>query len=202
MSDDEAVQFWDAQSETFDEAADHGLHDPVARDRWRALLAAAITQPAARVADLGCGTGTLSVLLAELGHRVHGIDFSQRMVARARAKAETMAVDVAVRPTFAVADAADPPLVAGAFDIVLSRHVLWAMADVGAALDRWLALLTPAGTLVLVEGQWWTGGGLAAEDAVRLVSQRRHEAVVLPLDDPVLWGGPVSDERYLLVSAR
>lgn len=33
---------------------------------------------------------------------------------------------------------------------------------------------------------------------------RRHhaQAAVTLLDDPLLWGGPISDERYLLVSAR
>jgi SAM-dependent methyltransferase len=200
MSDDEAVRYWDTEADTFDDAVDHGLRDPVARDRWRTLLGTAVAQPAARIADLGCGTGTLSVLLAELGHRVHGVDFSPRMIDRARAKA--MAADVAIRPTFVVADAADPPLVAGGFDVVLSRHVLWAMPDVGQTLDRWLALLAPGGALVLVEGRWWTGGGLAAEDAVRLVSERGREAVVSLLPDPALWGGPISDERYLLVSAR
>ncbi|HSS66905.1 MAG TPA: methyltransferase domain-containing protein [Nocardioidaceae bacterium] len=200
MSDDAGVRFWDGEADRFDDAVDHGLRDPVARDRWRALLRTAIARPASRIADLGCGTGTLSVLLAELGHRVHGVDFSPRMVELARAKA--VAADVAVRPTFVVGNAADPPLVAGGFDVVLSRHVLWAMPDVGQALDRWLALLARGGALVLVEGRWWTGGGLAAGDAVRFLSERGRAAVVSPLPDPALWGGPMSDERYLLISAR
>jgi hypothetical protein len=28
------------------------------------------------------------------------------------------------------------------------------------------------------------------------------QAAVALLDDPLLWGGPISDERHLLVSAR
>jgi len=34
------------------------------------------------------------------------------------------------------------------------------------------------------------------------VLRHRAEASVTVLDDPLLWGGPVSDERYLLMSPR
>ena len=45
----------------------------------------------------------------------------------------------------------------GAYDAVLARHVLWALPDPADALARWLGLLGPGGTLVLVEGHWSTG---------------------------------------------
>jgi hypothetical protein len=32
------------------------------------------------------------------------------------------------------------------------------------------------------------------------VRRERGDATVTALDDPGLWGGPVSDERYLLIS--
>ena len=32
------VATWDAEADTFDEPADHGLHDPAVRDAWRRLL--------------------------------------------------------------------------------------------------------------------------------------------------------------------
>ena len=38
------------------------------------------------VLDLGCGTGTLAVALAQRGHRVLGVDLSPEMIAVARAK--------------------------------------------------------------------------------------------------------------------
>jgi SAM-dependent methyltransferase len=85
---------------------------------------------------------------------------------------------------------------------VLVRHVLWAMPDPDAALARWVGLLVPGGRLVLVEGRWWTGGGLAAAEVEALVRRHRDEATVTPLDDPDLWGGPITDERYLVVSDR
>jgi hypothetical protein len=55
---------------------------------------------------------------------------------------------------------------------------------------------------VLVEGCWHTGAGLTAARAERAVRRHRTEAAVTSLDDPHLWGGPITDERYLLTSPR
>ena len=120
------------------------------------------------------------------------------MVRAARAKAR--AADVSAR--FVLSDAAAPTLPPASFDVVLARHVLWAMPDVSVALAGWLRLLLPGGTLVLVEGRWSTGAGLTTAEAGRAVLRYRSDAVITALDDPALWGGPVSDERYLLVSRR
>ncbi len=78
---------WDAEAEHFDDEPDHGLRDPAIREAWRVLLREHLPAPPARIADLGCGTGSLSVLLADEGYAVDGVDFSPEMVRRARAKA-------------------------------------------------------------------------------------------------------------------
>lgn len=198
MSDD-ARALWDAEAEFFDDGPDHGLRDPAVRRAWAALLLPLLPGRGLRVADLGCGTGTLSQLLAEEGdHVVSGIDLSPEMIRRA---AEKTALTVPT-PSFTVADAADPPLPTGSFDAVLCRHVLWAMPDPAAALRRWIGLLAPGGMLILVEGRWHTGAGLSAEDCVQLVSDQREEAELRTLDDEAYWGGPISDERYIVVSRR
>ena len=65
----------------------------------------------ARVADLGCGTGTLSVLLAEEGYRVDGLDLSPAMVALAE---ETTAAHPDLHVTYRRGAASDPDLVQAA----------------------------------------------------------------------------------------
>jgi ubiquinone/menaquinone biosynthesis C-methylase UbiE len=187
---------WEEQAETFDDAPDHGLRDPATRRAWAALLMPLMPPAPARIADLGCGTGSLAVLLAEAGHDVAGVDLAVGMVQRARTKASIANVSA----EFVVGDAGEPPWPTQSFDVVLARHVLWALDDPGRALDRWLELLRPEGRLVLVEGLWWTDAGLPARHVVRLLRDRGQEAEVTQLDDPALWGGPIDDERYLLVS--
>jgi SAM-dependent methyltransferase len=194
---DQSARFWDAEADAFDDEPDHGLTNPATRAAWRELLLP-IAGEGSRIADLGCGTGTLSLLLASAGHSVVGVDFSHRMVRRAGEKAAAAGADIRL----VVGDASDPPLASGAYDVVLSRHVLWAMPDPGAALDKWIGLLAPGGVLALVEGQWSTGAGIQRDECARLVLARREEAAVRPLDDPIYWGGPIDDDRYLMVSRR
>jgi len=169
---------------------------PRTRSAWSALLAEHLPPRPARIADMGCGTGTLCVLLAQAGYRVSGLDFSPDMVERARTKASAARVDVQL----AVGDATAPPWAPGMFDCVLSRHVLWALADPARVLERWLSLLRPKGRLLLIEGRWSTGTGIPSATTVALLKQHYRPATVIELIDPTLWGGPVTDERYLIVS--
>lgn len=208
---------WDAAADAFDEEADHGLRDPRVRDAWADRLAAWLPEDRLDVVDLGCGTGSLSLLLAERGHRVVGVDLAPRMVARARAKlAGTDAIVL-------VGDAARPPVGERRFDVVLARHLLWTIPDPEAALTRWAALLRPGGRLVLVEGRWSTpgesgegsrseagseagmpwDGGVRAGDlvaAVRLTVADLADVRVEVLADPALWGKEIDDERYAVVA--
>jgi SAM-dependent methyltransferase len=190
-------ELWDAEAATFDDEADHGLADPATREAWRALLLGVLPPAPARIADLGCGTGSLSVLLAREGYAVDGLDLSPEMVARARTKADAAGVSV----DLTVGDAQAPGLPPASYDVVLSRHVLWAMDDPALALDRWLALLASGGTLLLVEGSWSTGAGITAAQAAALVRETGRQADVRLLPEPVYWGKEITDERYLLVSA-
>lgn len=194
MTSRDAVDLWDSEAPTFDDAADHGLRDPAVRQAWRSLLSGLLPHPPARVADLGCGTGTLALLLAEEGHRVDGVDFSPEMVVRAVAK-------TAAEPDVAIlqGDAFSPPLPPATYDVVLTRHVLWALPDPVEALRRWVALLRPGGRLVLVEGSWTTGAGLRTTEVADAAREVGREPTVHVLDDPALWGGPITDERYAVV---
>ena len=165
-------QLWDDEATDFDDAPDHGLADPDTRAAWRKLLLDVLPAAPARVADLGCGTGTLTRLLTDEGYRVDGVDFSAEMIRRARAKVPDA--------RFVVGDAAIPALRPHSYDVVLSRHVLWAMPDPATAFARWVELLGASGTVVLVEGLWETGAGLSACECEQIVGSVRHEVQVSP----------------------
>jgi SAM-dependent methyltransferase len=189
---------WDAQAASFDDEPDHGLRDPEVRRAWAGRLASWLPTRASDVLDLGCGTGSLSLLAAEQGHRVTGVDASPAMVGRARAK---LAGRDAV---FLTGDAAAPPVGEQRFDVVLVRHVLWALPDPGRALRHWRGLLRPGGRLVLVEGVWGTAApvGIPADVLTGLLAPLvTGEVRVERLSgETALWGREVADERYAVVA--
>lgn len=194
----DAARFWNAAADSFDDEPDHGLTQPAVRQAWLTLLTQVLPAAPARLVDLGCGTGTLSVLLAQRGHVVHGVDLSPRMIERAEAKARA----VQARATFAVADVAYPPFGTETFDVALSRHVVWALPDAAAALQRWVDLIRPGGLLVLIEGHWDTGAGLGAAKLQALVAPLVRDTERCHLTDPALWGKEIGDERFMLVARR
>ena len=190
---------WDREAARFDEQPDHGLHDPAVRQAWTTLLGQCLPRGRLKVLDAGCGTGSLSAVLAGLGHQVTGIDFSPAMIALARAKAQAEGHTIA----FAVMDAARPRLGPGQFDAVLCRHLLWALPEPALVLRRWAALLRPAGRVVLIEGLWHTRAGLAAQTILAALPAEFAPGAVLDLShQPALWGGAVTDERYAIVAER
>jgi SAM-dependent methyltransferase len=188
---------WDRAAATFDEDADHGLRDPSVRAAWAGLLLPLLPGAPATVLDIGCGTGSLAVLLAEAGHSVEGLDASPAMLAAARAKAMPAGVPIGL----VEGDPTDPPFAPGCADAVLCRHVLWALEDPAAVVQRWTRLLRPGGRLLLIEGRWATGAGLLAAECRDLVLRHRRSATVRQLGpESPLWGRDVEDERYLVVS--
>ena len=194
---DESSRYWDEVAATFDDAPDHGLRDPLVRKAWTDLLARWVPSTRATILDAGCGTGSLSVLLAELGHGVTGIDASPAMIVRAKAKA----LDSGQRVTFMVMDAANPQFAHGQFDVILCRHLLWALPEPASVLRRWTELLAPGGRLVLIEGFWHTGAGLHAAQILAALPPTLTGVSVQDLSgQPELWGGEVRDERYLVVA--
>lgn len=188
---------WDAESVTFDDEPDHGLRDPAVREAWAARLRGWLPRGPADVLDLGCGTGTLSLLASEARHRVTGVDLSPRMVELARAKLAGR--DAA----FLVGDATAPPVGEQRFDVVLVRHVLWTLPDPGRVLRHWRGLLRPGGRLVLIEGVWGTVSpvGMSADRLAALLAHVAKDVRVEELsDDSLLWGREVADERYAVIA--
>jgi 2-polyprenyl-3-methyl-5-hydroxy-6-metoxy-1,4-benzoquinol methylase len=196
---DPSRQYWDNFASSFDDEPDHGLRDPVIRASWTDFLRETLPYTNATVLDIGCGTGSLSVLLAELGHLVTGIDFSPSMIALARAKASTLGLQV----EFHVMDAASPQLPPEHFDAIVCRHLLWTLPDPRVVLQRWADLLKQKGRLILIEGYWDTNAGLRAEEVIEMLPASFGNVSLQSLTGNAnLWGREVHDERYAILADK
>ena len=58
--------------------------------RWRRIAAEAVVRPGDRVLDACCGTGDLALAARKAGGEITGLDFSPRMLERARRKAPSI----------------------------------------------------------------------------------------------------------------
>lgn len=140
------------------------LYDPVTRllgiDRSRqALIAQAALRPHFCVLDVGCGTGTLAVLMKQLhpGVDVVGLDPDPKALRRAGRKAAR--AGVAVRLDRGFSDALPYP--AASFDRVFSSFMLHHLAfdEKVATLREIYRVLKPLGRFHLVDFAGPDGNG-------------------------------------------
>ena len=114
-----------------------------------------------RVLDLGCGPGVSSFVLAQQlpDATVDGIDLAPKMIARAKVH-HARTFPHLDRVKFHVADATALPWPDQTFDLVVGHSFLYLVDDRHAVLEQIRRVLTPGGTLVLLEPH--EGGSLRA----------------------------------------
>jgi ubiquinone/menaquinone biosynthesis C-methylase UbiE len=138
------------------------------------FLALAAETPGSRVLDLGCGTGRLTVALAEAGHDVTGVDPAGAMLAVAHEKAG------AEKVTWIEGTAAAAP--AESFDLALmTSHVAQVFVDDASwreTLRHLAAALVPGGRLAFdardpAARAWegWAGATSTGEGTVSFTSE-------------------------------
>jgi SAM-dependent methyltransferase len=141
------------------EAATHRLH--VLHDVYgpgtRRLLRDAGLRRGMCVADIGCGAGIVTALLADIvgpEGDVVGVDFSGAQISEARAQIKSGTTNV----KFVEASATNSGLPRGSFDLVYSRFLLIHLPQPELALGEMLALLKPNGILVCEDGDLTSAG--------------------------------------------
>jgi demethylmenaquinone methyltransferase/2-methoxy-6-polyprenyl-1,4-benzoquinol methylase len=110
---------------------------------WRRLTVEAVVQPGDRVLDACCGTGDLALAAEREGGAVTGLDFSPKMLERARRKSETI--------TWVEGDLLELPFEDGSFDAATVGFGVRNVADLEAALAELRRVLRPGGRLAILE---------------------------------------------------
>jgi SAM-dependent methyltransferase len=115
------------------------------RSAFARLLDASVPGDA-RIAEVGCGTGQMSLFLARADRRVVALDLSREALKLGADAARRYGIG---RVTFVEADLTRLPLRAGAFDLVYSSGVLHHTPDPRAAFARIAAAVKPGGSIVV-----------------------------------------------------
>jgi len=111
--------------------------------RWRRLTAQAAVRPGDRVLDACCGTGDLALEDLKAGGKVVGLDFSERMLERARRKSDTI--------EWVQGDATALPYADGSFDVVTVGFGIRNVDDLEAGLRELARVLRSGGRLGCLE---------------------------------------------------
>ncbi|MGH3600650.1 MAG: class I SAM-dependent methyltransferase [Pseudonocardiaceae bacterium] len=143
---------WDATADTYDGIWGHGLKTELETKAWSALLARLFPpdEPIS-IIDVGCGTGVVSLLLAELGHDVIGLDLSSEMLRVCQSAGDARGL---TNLRLVVGDAECLPDGIGPVDAIISRHVLWTLPRPEAAVRSWAKLTKPGGRVASLDGLW------------------------------------------------
>lgn len=174
---DKLNEYWDTRSVPYDDYQYRPERYAADREAWAAIFTAALPATPADVLDVGTGTGFVSLLLADLGHRVTGTDLAGAMLDRARLRAAAMATP----PRLQSGDAVAPEFPPESFDAITGRYVMWTLREPQTALRNWYRLLRPGGVLAVVDSTWFPDGikESGAPEFTRLYDAEVREALPL-----------------------
>ncbi|HWP56256.1 MAG TPA: metalloregulator ArsR/SmtB family transcription factor [Candidatus Acidoferrales bacterium] len=100
------------------------------------------------LADIGCGTGALTLELARLAKRVIGIDLSPAMIENAKRRAREKGL---TNVEFRLGDAAKLPLAAASVDGAFCVMVLHFVEDPARAVHELCRITKPGGPVIVVD---------------------------------------------------
>ena len=156
--------------------------------RGRNAAVEAANRAGGTVLEVGVGTG-LSLPAYKGATRVVGIDISEPMLAKARARVRRLGLGNVDR--LVVMDAERLDFADASFDVVVAQYVVTAVSDPEAALDEFARVLRPGGIIILTTRIGAEGG-----------SRARIERLLSPFVARLGWRSQFPFGRYVAWAAR
>lgn len=143
-------KYWSKSANGYSKHVRWSMRSTRERKAWQQIFTEALGRGNLTVLDVGTGPGIVAFLLAELGHDVTGVDFSEEMLRNARENAARFGLSVKFTP----GDTENLPFEDESFDAVVNRAVLWTLPNPEKAIMEWWRVLKPGGRLVIIDGNW------------------------------------------------
>ena len=170
---DDAAEIWDSGYGKYGDSYRMNLFNPV-------LFPLLGDVKGKKVLDAGCGAGYLSRLLAEMGARMTGVDFSESFIRIAKRYEEENPRGI----TYARTDLADlSELPSASFDLVVSMYVLCDVRDYEKAIAEISRVLKPGGRFVFLIAHPCFGWHAGAWERIPADSQRCEDSLYFKVDE-------------------
>jgi len=135
--------------------------------------------------DIGCGTGTNVITLAQAGWQVTGVDFAPRAIRIARRKARKAEIRVALH----VRDSTDLKGIRGPFDLALDMGCFHSLGDKKADY------LTELDRILAPSGHWLMYGFFTPDPASNAPGLAEADLDLIPASMSLIWRQGGFDKR-------
>ena len=150
---DRIEKYWDGRVDGYSEVNLAELNS-LKKQTWLELIYEQVPKArtnSLRVLDVGTGPGFFAISLAERGHQVTAVDYTQAMLDRARENAGAQADNIEFRRM----DAHYLEFAEESFDLVISRNLTWTLQEPSKAYQSWHRVLAKGGCLLNFDANWY-----------------------------------------------
>ncbi|AKL96565.1 methylase involved in ubiquinone/menaquinone biosynthesis [Clostridium aceticum] len=143
--------YWNKRAEGYSLSINEQLQNDVKEECLSMLQKYAPNKPNLDCLDIGCGPGFLSILLAQWGHKVTAVDYSENMLEYASKNFSEAKVDVSLLQM----DAQNLQFEDASFDYIVSRDLVWNLENPDKAYTEWMRVLRPGGHILILDGNYY-----------------------------------------------